>query len=54
MVCINEQSIEADGKTRELEPGMSLTAEVKLGRRTVMSYLLSTIKQEVDNAGKQK
>ncbi len=54
MVSINEQSIEADGKARELEPGMSLTAEVKLGRRTVMSYLLSTIKQEVDNAGKQK
>jgi hemolysin D len=54
IINISEDEITADGKVRQLEPGMSLTAEIKLGRRTVMSYLLSTINTEVDNAGKQK
>ncbi len=54
IINVSEDEIMADGKVRQLEPGMSLTAEIKLGRRTVMSYLLSTINTEVDNAGKQK
>lgn len=53
-ITVAESEIFADGKTRNLEPGMSLTAEIKLGSRTVMDFLLSTIKEELDSAAKQK
>jgi hemolysin D len=42
-VALDRSSLDVDGEARTLEPGMSVTAEIKTGRRTVMSYLLSPL-----------
>jgi hemolysin D len=45
---LQAKDIEVDGKRIALAPGMSLTAEIKTGRRRVIEYLLSPIQQRVD------
>lgn len=47
------------GRTRSplcdrIQPGMSLQAEVKTGRRRIIQYLLSPISQALDEAGREK
>jgi hemolysin D len=43
-----------DGQNRQLEPGMSVTAEIKTGRRNVISYLLSPLARSVTDAGREQ
>lgn len=43
-----------DGQTIKLESGMSVSAEVKTGQRTVLSYLLSPMMEALDDVGKQR
>lgn len=43
-----------DGVVTNLEPGMSVTAEIKTGHRTVLSYLLSPMLEALDDVGKQR
>ena len=42
-VRLDRQTIGVDGQDRKLDPGMSVTAEIKTGRRTVISYMLSPL-----------
>jgi len=42
-VSIDENGIETEQGYMQLEPGMAVTAEIKTGQRTVMSYLLSPL-----------
>jgi len=42
-VSINEGGIETEQGYMQLEPGMAVTAEIKTGQRTVISYLLSPL-----------
>ena len=47
-------SINVDGKSIRLAPGMNLTAEVKTGQRRVIDFLLSPIQQTVQESGKER
>ncbi|MFD2178485.1 HlyD family type I secretion periplasmic adaptor subunit [Veronia pacifica] len=49
-VSVQEKALLADGKSRTLEPGMSLTAEIKTGSRDVLSFFTSTIARHLDEA----
>jgi hemolysin D len=44
-LVLNQASINVDGKWVRLSPGMSLTAEIKTGKRRVIEYLLSPIQK---------
>jgi len=44
------RDIEVDGKRIALAPGMSLTAEIKTGRRRVIEYLLSPVQQRASSS----
>jgi len=49
----------AKGRTRSplcdrVQPGMSLQAEIKTGRRRIIQYLLSPISRALDEAGREK
>ncbi|MHA7878632.1 MAG: HlyD family type I secretion periplasmic adaptor subunit [Saccharospirillum sp.] len=48
------QSLEKDGERLELRSGMAVVAEIKLGERSVMEYLLSPIRRTLDYAGKER
>jgi hemolysin D len=39
-----------DGQVRPLLPGMSVTAEVRTGRRTIIDYLLSPLARKGNEA----
>jgi hemolysin D len=43
-----------DGVKRRLSPGMQVTAEINLGSRTVLEYLLSPVQKTVQEAGREK
>jgi len=42
-ISLDRAQIEIDGRTVNLSPGMAVTAEIKTGSRTVLSYLLSPL-----------
>lgn len=41
------------GKRYKLAPGMQVSAEINLGSRSVIEYLLSPIRKTVDEAGRE-
>lgn len=43
-----------DGQPVNLESGMSVSAEIRTGQRTVLSYLLSPMMEALDDVGKQR
>ncbi|HEV7394492.1 MAG TPA: HlyD family type I secretion periplasmic adaptor subunit [Burkholderiales bacterium] len=45
LVKLASDALEADGQRLKLVPGMIVTAEVHLGRRTVLEYLLSPLQK---------
>ena len=42
------------GERHKLNPGMAVTAEIKLGTRSVMDYLLSPVKGAFAEAGRER
>jgi hemolysin D len=42
-ITVSETGIETEDGWRTLEPGMAVTAEIKTGRRRLISYLLSPL-----------
>jgi len=42
-IALDQSDISVDGKRVQLSPGMVVTAEIKTGSRTVLSYLLSPV-----------
>jgi hemolysin D len=44
-VVLDKAKIVVDGREEALSPGMAVTAEIKTGRRTVISYLLSPLRR---------
>ena len=45
----------ADGHTRHtLSPGMAVTAEIKLGTRSVIEYFLSPVRGAFHEAGRER
>ncbi|ECG3604785.1 HlyD family type I secretion periplasmic adaptor subunit [Salmonella enterica subsp. enterica serovar Napoli] len=54
VIQLDETDMVVDGKSRRLEPGMSVSAEIKTGKRTILSYLLSPVLEAIDGVGKQR
>ena len=54
VIELNTNHLIIDGQTIKLESGMSVSAEVKTGQRTVLSYLLSPMMEALDDVGKQR
>ena len=54
LVDLDTQHLDADGQRYELAPGMQVTAEVKLGERTVLEYLLSPVRKAFHEAGRER
>lgn len=54
LVNLNRQALVADGVTHRLTPGMQVTAEIHLGTRTVLEYLLSPMQRAWHEAGRER
>jgi hemolysin D len=42
-IALDTTSMMIDGRREPLQPGMSITAEIKTGNRTIIDYLLSPL-----------
>jgi hemolysin D len=54
LVELDSHVLEAEGRRLQLVPGMALTAEVHLGTRTVLEYLLSPIQKVGAEAARER
>ncbi len=54
LVALGSQVLDARGKAYRLVPGMQVVAEIHLGRRTVMDYLLSPVEKTLDDSGHER
>jgi HlyD family secretion protein len=54
LVDLTAQHLDSDGRRYELAPGMHVTAEIKLGERTVLEYLLSPVQKAFHEAGRER
>jgi len=54
MISLNKQFLERNNKKFLLRPGMQVTAEIKLGTRTVLEYILSPIQKTIGEAGMER
>ena len=52
-MTLDSPYLEADGKGHRLTAGMLVSAEVNLGSRTVMEYLLSPVRKTAHEAGRE-
>jgi hemolysin D len=46
--------IDVDGRLIHLAPGMNVTAEIKTGRRSVIDFLISPLKQRVSESARER
>ncbi len=54
LVSLDRTWIDTEQRPRELGPGMAVTAEIKTGRRRVISYLLSPLTRYRQQAGRER
>lgn len=54
LVALDTRYLERDGRKYALNAGMLVSAEVNLGSRTVMEYLLSPVQKTVLEAGRER
>lgn len=54
MISLSKQFLERNSKKYFLRPGMQVTAEIKLGTRTVLEYILSPIQKTLGEAGMER
>ena len=54
LVALKQMSLEMDEKRFTLSAGMQTNAEIKLGDRTVMEYLLSPVRKAWHEAGRER
>jgi HlyD family secretion protein len=54
IVALGEQEITSGEQRQALAPGMQVQAEIKLGRRTVLEYLLSPVQRAWQEAGRER
>lgn len=53
LIALNSPRLERDGARHKLFPGMQVSAEIKLGSRTVLEYLLSPVQKILHEAGRE-
>ncbi len=54
LVMPSSQALLAQGQKFKLLPGMQVVAEIHLGRRTVLEYLLSPVQQTLQTSGRER
>lgn len=54
LVGLKTPYLESDGNRYRLSPGMQVAAEIHLGTRTVLEYLLSPVRKVVHEAGRER
>lgn len=54
LVALETDYLAVDGRRLRLVPGMAATAEVHIGRRTVLEYLLSPVQKVAAEAGRER
>ena len=54
LVNLKTQTLDADGVSYRLSPGMQVSAEIHLGTRTVLEYLLSPVQKAFQEAGRER
>ncbi len=54
LVTPHAQTLTAQGQSFKLLPGMQVVAEIHLGRRTVLEYLLSPVQQALQTSGRER
>ena len=54
LINLKAQNLNVDGERFNLSPGMQVTAEVKLGTRTILEYMLSPVKKAFHEAGRER
>ncbi len=54
LVNLKSQFLETNGEKHRLTPGMQVSAEIHLGTRTVMEYLLSPVTQAFQEGGRER
>ena len=53
LIELPEPFMQAEGKHYRLSPGIQVNAEIKLGTRTVLEYLLSPVQKTLHEAGRE-
>ena len=53
-LTLQDNKIKADGQVVRLKPGMSVTAEIKTGKRRVIEYLLSPVMKYMDESMRER
>ena len=53
LVALDSPHLERDGRRYRLNSGMLVSAEIHLGTRTVMEYLLSPVSKTLHEAGRE-
>lgn len=54
LISLNDQQLVANGQSYNLVPGMQVVAEIKLGERTILEYLLSPVRKAFHDAGRER
>jgi hemolysin D len=54
VIELSKNHLIIDEQPVNLEPGMSISAEIITGQRTLLSYLLSPMMETLDDVGKQR
>lgn len=54
LIGLNDQKLFTEMKSYDLFPGMQVMAEIKLGERTVLEYLLSPVRKAFHQAGRER
>lgn len=54
MIALNTQTLSAEGERLKLVPGMQVIAEINQGRRTVLEYLLSPVRETLHDMGRER
>ena len=54
LIELPEPFLQAQGKRYRLSPGMQVNAEINLGTRTVLEYLLSPVQKTLHEAGRER
>ena len=53
-IVLDRTSINVDGRQARLTPGMTVSADVRTGRRRIVSYLVSPLKTTISQAGRER
>ncbi|MCP6429326.1 hypothetical protein NL523_28840, partial [Klebsiella pneumoniae] len=53
-IALDQRSIEADGRRVPLTPGLSATADVRIGERRIIRYLFDPMDTGIREAGRER